>query len=101
MRLKVRFTDEANLDLSDIVSYLATESIRAAEWLADRIELESLELADAAYHYPLLPHRPESGIRRRVVARYNIFFRVRGDTVEILHILHSARDHERILFPED
>jgi toxin ParE1/3/4 len=30
---------------------------------------------------------------------YSIFYRVLSDTVEILHMLHGARDYEPILFP--
>ncbi|MBB5518745.1 plasmid stabilization system protein ParE [Amphiplicatus metriothermophilus] len=29
-----------------------------------------------------------------------IFYRIEVDAVEILHVIHGARDYERILFPE-
>ncbi len=49
---------------------------------------------------PLLTNRPGSGIRRRTYGNYLIFYRVSGTAVEVLHILHGARDVERILFPD-
>jgi toxin ParE1/3/4 len=32
---------------------------------------------------------------------YLIFYRILNDTVEILHVLHGARDYEPILFPNE
>ena len=32
---------------------------------------------------------------------YLIFYRIADDTVEVLHVLHGARDYENILFPEE
>lgn len=50
--------------------------------------------------YPLLPRHRSSGIRRRVHGNYLIFYRVEGDIVEIVHILHGAMDYEAVLFPD-
>jgi plasmid stabilization system protein ParE len=36
-----------------------------------------------------------------VVGSYNIYYVIEAHVVEVVAILHSARDHERILFPED
>jgi len=30
-----------------------------------------------------------------------IFYRVGIDAIEVIHILHGARDYEPLLFPED
>jgi len=30
-----------------------------------------------------------------------IFYRIATDAIEILHILHGARDYEEILFPDE
>jgi plasmid stabilization system protein ParE len=44
--------------------------------------------------------RPHNhGVRRCVHADYLIFYRVRTDFVEVIHILHGARDYEALLFP--
>ena len=41
------------------------------------------------------------GLRRRIYGSYLIFYRIRDDTVEVLHVLHGARDYDKILFPDD
>jgi plasmid stabilization system protein ParE len=47
------------------------------------------------------PGHEEGGIRRRPWGNYLIFYRVGDDSVQILHVLHGARDYEKILFPDD
>lgn len=53
------------------------------------------------HSFPRLPQRPAVDLRRRVHGNYLIFYRVSGESVEILHVLHGAMDYERVLFPED
>jgi toxin ParE1/3/4 len=38
-------------------------------------------------------------IRQKVHGNYLIFYRVVTDQVQIIHILHGARDDEGLLFP--
>ena len=38
-------------------------------------------------------------IRRRPAGDYLIFYRIEDDQIEVLHVLHGARDYEAILFP--
>jgi toxin ParE1/3/4 len=98
---RVVFSDRATDDLDDILAYIATEAgYRLALRTIDHLERAALELADTALSFPLLVEREDAGIRRRVVRSYNIFYVVDGDTVKVLHFLHGARDHARILFPE-
>jgi len=30
-----------------------------------------------------------------------IFYRVRADTIEVVHVLHGAQNYQRLLFPEE
>ncbi len=99
---KVRLSGNARDDLTSILEYLAEEeSPSLALRIVIRLETACAELADRALMYALVPGHEETGVRRRVVARYGIFYVVGDEYIEVLQILHSARDHERILFPED
>jgi plasmid stabilization system protein ParE len=42
-----------------------------------------------------------SAIRRRPFGRFLIFYRVDQGAIEVIHILHGARDYESLLFPEE
>lgn len=92
-------TEEARRDLDEILSYIAEDSINYALELVDELESAALDLGVAALHYPLAFGSEK--VRRRPVGAYNIYYTVRGSTVEVVHVLHSARDADRILFPED
>jgi toxin ParE1/3/4 len=57
-------------------------------------------LADAPHGYALVPRHEHLGIRRRSFGNYLIFYRVGPTAIEVVHILHGARDYEPLLFPE-
>ena len=56
--------------------------------------------AQCRARFPLLPNWEERGIRRLPFGDYLIFYRIDSEQVEILHVLHGARDFEAILFPD-
>lgn len=99
---RVVLSAEAMSDLEEILSYVSAEwSFSLALRVIDRLERAASDLADTALRYPMLVEHEEARIRRRVARSYNIFYVVDGDTVNVLHFLHGARDYARILFPED
>ena len=51
--------------------------------------------------FPLLSRWKEQGVRRCPYGNCLIFYRIAADVVEVLHVLHGARDYEAILFPEN
>lgn len=97
----VVITSEAEHDLREIHAYLLREAPFQADVTLARLQSAIENLADAALQYPLFPGREDRGVRRRVVRPYNVLYRVREDLVEVVHVLHGARDAIRILFPED
>ena len=51
--------------------------------------------------FPLVPRYERHGVRHRAYGNYQIFYRVVGDPparIDILHVLHGARDYASILF---
>jgi toxin ParE1/3/4 len=49
----------------------------------------------------LVPRYEQFGIRRRPFGSFLIFHRVGTEAIEVVHILHGARDYEPLLFPEN
>lgn len=101
--MKVIFTTEATDDLIEIAVFIAAESPRAARQLAAALKSKAKDLALMAERFLVVGQRDGRTIRRRVHGNYAIFYYVdsASRTVVIVRILHSARDHERILFPDD
>lgn len=89
---QARFSANAETDLLDIAAFIARDNpIAAREWLAavrDRCQL----LAEHPLTGELRQGFGVAGCRSVTVGMYVIFFRPRGDGVEIARILHGSRD---------
>jgi plasmid stabilization system protein ParE len=96
----VFLTAEAESDLEAIAEYIARDSVTAAVAVVDELREKCLALADAPRGYPLVPRYERHGVRRRTCGSYLIFYRLGAEAIEVVHILHGARDYERSLFPE-
>src|SRR3954447_9814521 len=93
-------TAEAEAELEQIFAYVAEQSPRSALTLHRELRERCESLADAPRGYPLVPRYEHLGIRRRPFGNYLIFYRVGADIIEVVHILHGARDYELLLFLE-
>src|SRR5690242_10661010 len=96
----VVFTKEAEDDLEEIGDWIAKDNPpRAVSFVQELVGI-CADLAEAPKAYPIVVRLKRFGVRRRVYGDYLIFYRVLGETVEISHILHGARDYEAI-FSQD
>jgi toxin ParE1/3/4 len=91
----LRISPRAAADLIEIWSYIADDSVANADAFIDRL-YEKLQV---------LGRQPGSGRRREELApgmhsfpygRYVIFYRALTDAIEIVRVLHGARDIESI-----
>jgi toxin ParE1/3/4 len=92
---------EAETDQETIAEYIARDSVTTALKFVHELREKCLALAEAPRGYPLVPRYERHGIRRRPFGSYLIFYRVGAQVIDVVHILHGARDYERLLFPED
>lgn len=99
--LDVRLSERATRDLTDIALFIAEDNPARAQSFVTELENACLRLGAMPRAFPLLTHHRRSGIRKRTYGDYLIFYVVLTKTVEIVHILHGARDYEAILFPQD
>jgi toxin ParE1/3/4 len=91
-----RISERAESDLDDAWDYLAQRNEAAADRLLDDI------LARSRLHAQFTQiGRPREdlgpGIRSFVAAPYVVFFRPIADTIEVLRVLHGARDVDTIM----
>ena len=95
--MKVVLSPAAEVDLDHLGERIGKDNpARAVTFL---LELRACcqRLADAPRGYPLVPRFKRVGIRRRPHKNYLIFYVVRSDLIEVLHVVHGARDYERLL----
>ena len=87
---KIVISDRADNDLLDIWAFVAADSISAADRLLDLIE----------ERWQQLRRNPRSGVARNdiadgvrhlVASSYLILYRISGDDIEIVRVLHASR----------
>ncbi len=97
--MQVEITAEAKADIRRIANYIAEHNPIAADAWTHRVQRRCQSLAKAPLRYALVPGHEVSGIRRRPVGSYLIFYRADSGTVQVLHVIHGAQDYEPLLFP--
>ena len=96
----VVISSAAEADLEAIGDWIAQDNpLRAVSFILE-LRHACKTLADAPRGYALVPRYEHRGVRRKPHGNYLIFYRLGDDVVEVVHILHGARDYEPILFPE-
>lgn len=88
---RVTQTARAQLDLDEIWLHIAPDNIDAADRLIDTLVLA----AEGLLRQPLMGRaRPElaADLRSWPVARYLLFYRPTPEGIEVVRVLHSARD---------
>jgi plasmid stabilization system protein ParE len=99
--MRVIFTAAAEIDLETIGDYIAQSNPSCAVSFVREMREKCLGLREMPQAFPLVDDNLHAGIRRRVHGNYLIFYRIGGEAVEILRVLHGAMEYERMLFPED
>lgn len=98
---RVVVTAEAAADIEAIGDYVALDSPYQAARLLVWLDRAVDDLATVAEHYPVIVVRGEDAIRRRVVGPYNVLYWITDDRVEVVHVVHGARNLKAVLFPDD
>jgi toxin ParE1/3/4 len=97
--MKVIVTEAAWTDMLAIAQYIQCDSPARAPIFLEELYDRCHQTGAAPLAFPLIQGHEDSGARRRSCGNYLIFYRIAADAVEILHVIHGARDYERVLFP--
>jgi toxin ParE1/3/4 len=99
--MKVVISETAYTELLQIGRWIKLDNPARAERFISEMYDRCQSLRDMPRAFPLVPRWEEQGIRRRPYGDYLIFHRIADDVIEVLHIMHGARDYEAILSPEE
>jgi toxin ParE1/3/4 len=94
----VVLTETAIADLVAIGRYIKTDTPQRAKTFVAELKSRCYQLGVMPKAFALVPRHEHAGVRRRPHGNYLIFYRIAADTVEVLHVLHSALDYETIVF---
>jgi toxin ParE1/3/4 len=92
---ELRISPRAREDLIEIWSYIADDSVTNADAFIDRL----YETVESLCRNPGLGRQREElalGIQSFPFGRYLIFYRALSNSVEIVRVMHGARDIENI-----
>jgi toxin ParE1/3/4 len=89
--MRVVITSDAEADLDNIFEYVAPDNAAAAFRLVGRLRAAARRIGQAPRAYVL---RPEYGADMRCAfyQSYTILFQIVRSRVEVLHVVHGARD---------
>jgi plasmid stabilization system protein ParE len=99
--LKVVFSQNAANDLEEIADWIARDNPERARRFVAELVKSSKSIGRAPRSYPFVDKARDPKLRRRIHRSYLIFFDIGPDAVEILHVVHGARDYAQIVFAGD
>jgi toxin ParE1/3/4 len=97
---RVSFTKYARQDLDEIYTYIAQDDIDAADKHSQKLQARWRGLLDQ----PQMGTKRddlEPNLRSVTEGNYVIFYRIVTDGIEIVRVLHSSRDIEKIFQPPE
>ncbi len=93
-------TPRARSDLAEIWDYIADDSEERADAFIDTIDQKLRALA-ARPGMGRFRDELVDGLRSFPVGRYVIFYRTLPEAIEIVRVLHGARDLDSFFHPDD
>lgn len=87
----------ARADLTDIWLYISERSVAAADRVVEEIDRVCQVIAN---NPEIGRERPEvgAGLRSFVAMSWIVFYRIDGDTIQVVRIVHGARDLDAVEF---
>ena len=101
LKYKVIIYDSAQKDLEGIFKYISStlDNSFAATNIINELYNAIKNLVSFPFSYPLVDNDKvkDKTFRKLVVKKYNIFYRVVGNEVQIMYIFSSSRDYTKLI----
>jgi len=90
--MKIVWTEPAVEDLRELYAYIARDSEMYASGFVERIILAVERLLEHPKVGRVVPESNDDNIRELLFQRYRIIYRLQNDNIELLSVIHGARD---------
>ena len=90
--MKIVWTEPAVEDLRELHAYIARDSEMYASGFVERIILAVEQVADHPRVGRVVPEKNDENVRELLYQNYRIIYRVKSDQMEVLTVIHGARD---------
>ncbi len=94
--MKIVWTEPAVEDLRELQAYIARDSEMYASGFVERIILAAERLIDHPKLGRVVPETNDENVRELLHQRYRIIYRITNDCIEMLSVIHGARDLEQL-----
>ena len=95
--MKVLWTDSAVAQLQAIHDYLAQTSPQFALRIVDRLTKRSIQIAAFPLSGRMVPEYELNEVRELIEGRYRIIYLLEAGQVQVLAVIHGAREELRPL----
>jgi toxin ParE1/3/4 len=93
--MNVRFSRQARADLANIAGFVAKDNPARADSFTDELEASSLALSQMPNAFQVFGSRNGQEVRQKPHGSHVILYRVTAHHVDILRIVHGARDYRK------
>ncbi len=90
--MKIVWTEPAVEDLRELHAYIARDSEVYARGFVERILSAAEQLSARPKVGRLVPEGNNKNVRELLYQQYRIIYRIRKDSIEMLSVIHGARD---------
>jgi plasmid stabilization system protein ParE len=90
--MKVAWTATAQDHLDAIYSYISQDSSHYALRMVDRLTRRSQQIADAPFSGRRVPEYDLEQIREMIEGAYRIIYYIKPDQIDVLAVIHGARN---------
>jgi len=90
--MTVHWTDTAQDHLDAIHTYIAQDSPEYALRMVDRLTRRSQQIADAPLSGRRVPEYDMDQIRQLIEGSYRIIYHIKPDQIDVIAVLHGARN---------
>jgi len=98
--MKVRWTDTALAHLDAIHRYISQDSVEYALRMVDRLTRRSQQVASFPYSGRKVPECEMELLREVIEGPYRIIYYIKAQQVDVLAVIHGARDLLRAMDEE-
>ena len=91
MVCRVVWSDGALADVASIKDYIARDSVGNAKKVVDALGLAADRVADFPFAARMMPEFQDPTRRETFVYEYRLMYRVEGDHIRILRVVHGRR----------
>lgn len=94
--VEIRWSESAVKDLDELCTYIATDSEEYARNIARRIFNNIETVSTFPYSGRVVPEFNNDMVREKILLNYRIIYRIYEDKMEIVRIIHHARDFNQV-----